>query len=200
MENDDQRGRDHEQSEQRDPYREAYGERYYQNRDELWPDETARGRGRSSQGDFLRGRDDEVERRRPEGHLASKKWPLPRDRDRTNDRYSRQMRGYEDDYRRSSGNLYFETSAISGPYSGRGPMGYRRSDPQIVEEACQRLERDGHIDATDIEVRASDGVIELEGSVSTRAEKRRAEACVESIYGVRDVMNRLRVTNAQSSS
>jgi osmotically-inducible protein OsmY len=112
--------------------------------------------------------------------------------------YDRAASPYDSDS--GSGNRHFDTGATAGPYSGRGPKGYRRSDQQLVEEASQRLERDGHIDATDIEVRANDGVIELEGSVNTRAEKRRAEACVESIYGLRDVMNRLRVTDTRAPS
>ena len=81
----------------------------------------------------------------------------------------------------------------SGPYAGRGPKGYKRSDQQICEEACQRLERDGEIDASDIEVSAQDGVIHLRGTVPDRRTKRRAEDCVESVYGARDVMNELRV-------
>jgi len=83
---------------------------------------------------------------------------------------------------------------LHGPYTGRGPKGYKRSDEKIIEEASQRLERDGHIDASDIEVTAEDGVIRLRGTVDDRQTKRRAEECVESIYGVRDVMNELRVS------
>jgi hypothetical protein len=85
---------------------------------------------------------------------------------------------------------------LHGPYAGRGPKGYKRSDQQIVEDACQRLERDGEVDATDIEVSAEDGILRLRGTVPDRRTKRRAEECVESIYGVRDVMNELRVTRA----
>ena len=82
---------------------------------------------------------------------------------------------------------------ITGPHTGRGPKGYKRSDQQIIEEASQRLERDGDVDATDIEVTAENCVITLRGTVPDRATKRRAEECVESVYGVRDVMNELRV-------
>ena len=84
---------------------------------------------------------------------------------------------------------------LHGPYTGRGPKGYKRSDQQIIEEACQRLERDGDIDASEIEVTAEDGVIRLRGTVHDRRTKRRAEECIESIYGARDVMNELRVTH-----
>ena len=83
---------------------------------------------------------------------------------------------------------------LHGPFAGRGPKGYKRSDEKIIEEACQRLERDGDIDASEIEVTAEDGVIRLRGTVDDRQTKRRAEECVESIYGARDVMNELRVS------
>ena len=114
---------------------------------------------------------------------------------------------YRGHYRRSaqpfsypggSGMLYSESLTLHGPYSGRGPKGYKRSDQQIMEDACQRLERDGEIDASDIEVSAEDGVIVLRGTVQDRQTKRRAEECVESVYGARDVMNELRVA-AQGS-
>ena len=83
---------------------------------------------------------------------------------------------------------------LHGPYTGRGPKGYKRSDQQIMEDACQRLERDGEIDASDIEVTVEEGVIRLRGTVHDRKTKRHAEECVESIYGARDVMNELRVS------
>jgi hypothetical protein len=125
----------------------------------------------------------------------------PRDRDVEQGRDDEQpyYRGY---YNRpftpyanpvEQGTLYAESWTITGPHTGRGPKGYKRSDQQIVDEASQRLERAGHIDATDIEVTAEDGVITLRGTVQDRATKRRAEECVESVYGARDVMNMLRV-------
>jgi osmotically-inducible protein OsmY len=81
----------------------------------------------------------------------------------------------------------------TGPHTGRGPKGYKRSDDRIIEDASQRLEHDGHVDASDIEVTADNGVIHLRGVVPDRAMKRRAEQCVETVYGVRDVMNELRI-------
>jgi hypothetical protein len=105
--------------------------------------------------------------------------------------YSREVRPFS--YPGGSGALYMESWTLTGPYTGRGPKGYKRSDEQILEEACQRLERDGQIDASEIEVSAEDGVIRLRGTVPDRPMKRRAEECVESIYGTRDVMNELRV-------
>jgi osmotically-inducible protein OsmY len=103
-------------------------------------------------------------------------------------------------YPGGSGMVYSESLTLHGPYSGRGPKGYRRSDQQIIEEASQRLERDGDVDASEIEVSAENGVITLRGTVDDRATKRRAEACVESVYGVRDVMNELRVAPQREPS
>jgi len=102
-------------------------------------------------------------------------------------------------YPGGSGYVYSESVTLHGPYTGRGPKGYKRSDEQIVEEACQRLERDGEIDASEIEVSAEEGVIRLRGTVQDRNIKRRAEQCVESIYGARDVMNELRVSQQSNS-
>jgi len=97
-------------------------------------------------------------------------------------------------YPGGQGYVYSESITLHGPYSGRGPKGYRRSDQQLIDEASQRLERDGYIDATEIEVTAQDGIITLRGTVPDRRIKRRAEECVESVYSVRDVMNELRVS------
>lgn len=80
-----------------------------------------------------------------------------------------------------------------GPNSGRGPSGYTRSDERILDDAHGRLERDGWVDATDIELKVTDGEVELRGAVETRAMRRRAEEIVDAISGVRHVTNDLRV-------
>ncbi len=107
-------------------------------------------------------------------------WPYERSgqgRDLQRSREDEQGSHYRGSYSRSatpfsypggSGYLYSESVTLHGPYTGRGPKGYKRSDQQIVEEACQRLERDGEIDASEIEVSAEDGVIRLRGTVQDR--------------------------------
>lgn len=80
-----------------------------------------------------------------------------------------------------------------GPHSGRGPQGYQRSSETIKEEACERLTRHGHIDATGVRIQVENGEITLEGTVKTRREKRLAEEILDNLSGVRDVHNRLRV-------
>lgn len=112
--------------------------------------------------------------------------------------YSRSMTPFS--YGGGRGQIYAESLTLSGPHSGRGPKGYKRSSDQIVEEASRRLEQDGHIDASDIEVTCEDGIIRLRGSVPDRKTKRLAEECVESVYGIRDVMNELKLSSRQDAS
>lgn len=83
--------------------------------------------------------------------------------------------------------------AVPGPYTGRGPQDYRRSESAIREEVCERLTRHGQVDASAITVRVEDGEVVLEGDVDSRAAKRMAEDAADSVSGVRDVHNRLRV-------
>ncbi len=80
-----------------------------------------------------------------------------------------------------------------GDHAGKGPKGWRRSDQRIREEACEALHLDRYVDASDIEVSVENGIVVLTGMVSDRGTKRAAEACVESLDGVKDVRNELRV-------
>lgn len=80
-----------------------------------------------------------------------------------------------------------------GGYRGRGPRGYQRSDDRIREDVCDRLTDDDEIDASDIDVRVESGCVTLAGTVEHRDAKRRAEDVAESIAGVREVQNNLRV-------
>jgi osmotically-inducible protein OsmY len=75
---------------------------------------------------------------------------------------------------------------------GRGPKNYRRSDERIKEDINDRLS-DGYLDATEIEVAVADREVTLTGTVQTRSDKRRAEDIAESVSGVSNVENRLRV-------
>lgn len=99
-------------------------------------------------------------------------------------------------YQGGSGMLTSESSSSStlyGPFTGRGPKNYKRSDQAIIEECNQALERDGEIDASEIEVTCNGGIVKLTGKVENRRAKRLAEECVERVYGVTDVMNELKV-------
>lgn len=82
---------------------------------------------------------------------------------------------------------------VPGPYSGHGPKGYRRSDERIHEEVCERLTAHGGVDARQVELRVESGEVTLEGTVPDRRTKRLAEAVAESVRGVEDIHNRLRL-------
>jgi osmotically-inducible protein OsmY len=80
-----------------------------------------------------------------------------------------------------------------GPYVGKGPRGYQRSDERIREEINDRLTAHGWIDASDVECRVQNGEVTLTGHVDSREAKRTAEDIAEAIPGVREVNNQLRV-------
>jgi hypothetical protein len=75
---------------------------------------------------------------------------------------------------------------------GKGPRGYQRSDERIREDVCDRL-CEGYLDASEIEVRVSDGVVTLIGKLEDRRAKRIAESLAESVQGVKDVDNQIRI-------
>jgi hypothetical protein len=98
-------------------------------------------------------------------------------------------------WNRTSGREWRATEhwRVPGPYTGRGPKGYQRSDERIREEVSDRLTAHGQIDASDIEVRVQGGEVTLIGFVDSRETKRSAEDVVEDISGVREVHNQLRI-------
>src|SRR5919199_732705 len=84
-----------------------------------------------------------------------------------------------------------------GPFAGRGPKGYQRSDERIYEEVCELLTQHPQLDASDIEVSVRNAEVTLKGTVDSRRTRRMAEEVAESASGVKDVHNELRVTQAQ---
>jgi hypothetical protein len=78
-------------------------------------------------------------------------------------------------------------------HKGKGPRGYQRSEERILEDINHRLYEDPYVDASDIEVKIENGVAILTGHVDSRNAKRRAEDIAESVRGITDVENRLRV-------
>ena len=88
---------------------------------------------------------------------------------------------------------YAEVWLVPGPYSGRGPRNYRRSDERIKEDVCERLTYYGQLDASNIEVEVENSEVILKGTVDSRHSKRMAEDIAESVSGVRDVHNQLRI-------
>lgn len=70
-----------------------------------------------------------------------------------------------------------------------------KSDQEIFEEVSETLFKNKFIDASDIQVIVSDGVVELNGWVNTREDKKEAEQCIEFISGVNDIQNFIHLRN-----
>lgn len=77
--------------------------------------------------------------------------------------------------------------------SGRTPKGYTRSDERIREDVNDRLMQAYGLDPGEIEVKVESGEVKLTGSVESREEKFLAEQLAESVSGVKDIANQLRV-------
>lgn len=87
-----------------------------------------------------------------------------------------------------------------GPYTGRGPSNYQRSDQSIKDEVCERLTRHGHIDARKINIDVNGGVVTLRGSVDDRRMKRMAEDAIDSVPGVEDINDELTIQRGGQGS
>ena len=87
---------------------------------------------------------------------------------------------------------------VNGPHRGKGPKGYSRTDERVSEDINQRLYDDPFIDASEVEVKVENGEAVLTGTVESREAKRRIEDVAESITGVKDVENRLKVRSRTS--
>jgi BON domain len=75
----------------------------------------------------------------------------------------------------------------------REPRGWRRSDARICEDVSVALARDPGIDACDIEVRVEESEVMLTGTVADKFARRLAGDIAESVFGVTEVQNLLRV-------
>lgn len=89
--------------------------------------------------------------------------------------------------------MRMEPWSVPGRYTGVGPADYRRSAEAIRDEVCERLTRHGELDASGIRVHVERDEVVLDGVVPDRRAKRMAEDTAESVSGVHDVHNRLRI-------
>ena len=86
-----------------------------------------------------------------------------------------------------------------GRQCGRGPRRVEEAeapgdeDARIRNEVGACLTEDWYVDGTEITVSVADGEVTLDGVVENRAEKRLAEDCADSVPGVVDVRNNLRI-------
>ncbi len=110
----------------------------------------------------------------------------------------RERRGWDDraDPGAWFGGPHAEKAHPFGPHRGLGPKGYTRSGERIREDVSDRLMEDSHLDASDIEVSITGTEVTLDGTVDSRAAKRRAEDHAEDVLGVTHVQNKLRVRPA----
>jgi hypothetical protein len=95
---------------------------------------------------------------------------------------------------------YSQYWLIPGPFAGTGPKGYQRSSDSLKEAVCDRLESDGRVDASEIEVEVDKCEVTLTGKVPSREQKRLAEDCAERVRGIKDVHNRLTVDSNVDSN
>jgi osmotically-inducible protein OsmY len=86
-----------------------------------------------------------------------------------------------------------EMGGTQGHFSGRGPRNYKRSDQRIEEDVNEQLTQHSMIDASDIEVSVQNGEVTLRGHVDHRDAKRLAEDITESVFGVKQVNNQIKV-------
>jgi osmotically-inducible protein OsmY len=76
-------------------------------------------------------------------------------------------------------------------------MGYRRSDERIREDISDRLMENDELDPSNVSVNVEDGTVTLTGTVDDRRQKYLAEELAESVMGVQDVQNQLRVQRGE---
>ena len=94
-----------------------------------------------------------------------------------------------------------------GRQCGRGPRRVEAAleqlgdeDTRIWDEVSACLTDDWYVDGTEITVSVDNGEVTLDGIVENRAEKRLAEDCADSVPGVVDVHNHLRIRGADKSA
>lgn len=99
----------------------------------------------------------------------------------------------QDEGRSDDRGLVRERHDQSGSHKGKGPRNYERKDERILEDINDRLCDNPYLDASEVEVSVSRGDVVVSGSVENREAKRLVEDIGESVSGVKNVENRLRV-------
>ena len=74
-----------------------------------------------------------------------------------------------------------------------GPRSRRKSDESLRQEIREILTADSELEATEIEIEVEGGAVTLRGAVVDSDARLLAEELVDSLAGVREVHNRLRV-------
>jgi BON domain len=76
---------------------------------------------------------------------------------------------------------------------------YRRPDERILDDVWHRISL-AAVDPQDVEVEVNGGIVTLSGRVSTRFEKRVLEDIADSVFGVTEVHNHLRLARISSEA
>lgn len=80
-----------------------------------------------------------------------------------------------------------------------GPKGYQRSDDRIREQVVERLMDGTQIDLQDVECHVKDGVVTLSGTVKSRHCRHELENIADSVWGVKEVENNVKVRREDES-
>lgn len=107
------------------------------------------------------------------------------------ERFAEERYGREPEYGYGFEQSPYKSEA--GPFRGRGPKGYERSDERLREIICERLTDEPSVDASDVSIDVKDKIVKLTGSVSDRRTKYEIEDLVERCGGVKDIDNQVRV-------
>ncbi|HEV2620808.1 MAG TPA: BON domain-containing protein [Frateuria sp.] len=119
-------------------------------------------------------------------------------RDPSGDQYARTDTYGGAGFRQEGKRYWFDEGDQRGAFRGTRPRGYERSDERLRELACERL-TEADLDASDIEVKVSQGTVTLEGSVPARWMKHQAEDIVDDLGSVKDIQNHLRVSQRDTT-
>lgn len=175
--------------------------RRYPNEDhEDYYDDRYRDRGYESLSADYRGSDDRHIRDYPSDRRSGWKDDADRysyygnyqSRDQGRDPYGSERHYGRDRYSETANNSMIAT----GLHRGKGPKGYSRSDERIKEDISDALMEDAELDASEIEVIVKKGEVTLQGQVSSRQDKRKAEDCAHAQTGVSDVQNNIKVRSS----
>lgn len=85
-------------------------------------------------------------------------------------------------------------------HRGKGPKNYIRSAERIKEDVNDKLSDSWMLDASAIEVEVKGNEVTLNGTVSSKSDKRKAEDIADNVSGVTHVQNNLRVSKTDSDS
>jgi osmotically-inducible protein OsmY len=81
-----------------------------------------------------------------------------------------------------------------------GPKNFQRSDQRLREDVSERLMFRDDVDSSDVTVEVKDGIVTLDGTVPERWMRYAMDDEAESVLGVREVANRVRVRRPNAES